>query len=97
MKVVLLGKEFCGKTSLVERFLNERFIGENRYQNTIGAAYGAKKMEGTKRNGKRPEEIMVSSSGPRFNSRLTLVLRMVLRLRLGLRWDFKSKKAPPPQ
>ena len=58
MKVVLLGKEFCGKTSLVERFINERFIGENRYQNTIGAAYGARNMEGTKRNGKT-EEIMV--------------------------------------
>ena len=42
MKVVLLGREFCGKTSLVERFLNERFAGENKYQNTIGAAYGAR-------------------------------------------------------
>jgi len=42
LKVVLLGKEFSGKTSLVERFLNDRFAGENRYQNTIGAAYGAK-------------------------------------------------------
>jgi len=44
MKVVLLGKEFCGKTSLVERYLNDRFAGENRYQNTIGAAYGAKML-----------------------------------------------------
>ena len=42
MKVVMLGKEFCGKTSLVERFLNERFSGENKYQSTIGAAYGAR-------------------------------------------------------
>ncbi|XP_023338777.1 ras-related protein Rab-24 [Eurytemora carolleeae] len=42
LKVVLLGKEYCGKTSLVERFLNDRFAGENRYQNTIGAAYGAR-------------------------------------------------------
>jgi Ras-related protein Rab-24 len=42
MKVVLLGKEYSGKTSLVERFLSERFAGENRYQNTIGAAYGEK-------------------------------------------------------
>jgi GTPase SAR1 family protein len=42
LKVVLLGKECCGKTSLVERFLNDRFAGENRYQNTIGAAFGAK-------------------------------------------------------
>ena len=45
VKVVLLGKEFCGKTSLVERFLNERFAGENRYQSTIGAAYGARRVE----------------------------------------------------
>ena len=42
MKVVLLGREYCGKTSVVERFLNERFAGENKYQNTIGAAYGAR-------------------------------------------------------
>jgi GTPase SAR1 family protein len=42
LKVVLLGKECCGKTSLAERFLNDRFAGENRYQNTIGAAFGAK-------------------------------------------------------
>eukprot|EP00092_Neocalanus_flemingeri_P039234 GFUD01042712.1.p1 GENE.GFUD01042712.1~~GFUD01042712.1.p1 ORF type:complete len:202 (+),score=42.89 GFUD01042712.1:177-782(+) len=44
MKVVLLGREYCGKTSLVERFLNERFVGENKYQNTIGAAYGARTL-----------------------------------------------------
>jgi len=42
MKVVLLGREFSGKTSIVERFLNEKFAGENKYQNTIGAAYGAR-------------------------------------------------------
>jgi len=42
MKVVMMGREYCGKTSVVERFLNERFAGENRYQSTIGAAYGAK-------------------------------------------------------
>jgi len=42
VKVVMLGKEFSGKTSLVERFLNERFSGDNRYQATIGAAYGAR-------------------------------------------------------
>jgi len=53
LKVVLLGKEFSGKTSLVERFLNERFIGENKYQNTIGAAYGARELivEGGRRSG----------------------------------------------
>jgi len=54
LKVVLLGKEFSGKTSLVERFLNERFAGENRYQNTIGAAYGAKEVQvGEGKNAKR--------------------------------------------
>ena len=42
VKVVMLGKEYCGKTSVVERFLNERFSGENKYQSTIGAAYGAR-------------------------------------------------------
>uniref|UniRef100_T1J8R1 Uncharacterized protein n=1 Tax=Strigamia maritima TaxID=126957 RepID=T1J8R1_STRMM len=44
LKVVLLGKEYGGKTSLVERYLNDRFQGEVPYQNTIGAAYGAKKL-----------------------------------------------------
>ena len=44
VKVVILGMEFSGKTCLIERFLNNRFFGENRYQNTIGAAYGAKKV-----------------------------------------------------
>ncbi len=43
-KVVLLGREYCGKTSLVERFLKNRFVGDNLYQNTIGAAYGARRM-----------------------------------------------------
>ena len=44
VKVVILGTEFTGKTCLIQRFLSERFVGENKYQNTIGAAYGAKKM-----------------------------------------------------
>lgn len=44
MKVVLLGKEFCGKTSLVERYLNDRFL-DSPYQNTIGAAFGAKRID----------------------------------------------------
>lgn len=43
-KVVLLGKEFSGKTSLVERYLHERFNENVPYQNTIGAAFGAKKI-----------------------------------------------------
>ncbi|KAK7499445.1 hypothetical protein BaRGS_00009420 [Batillaria attramentaria] len=42
-KVVLLGKSYAGKTSLVERYLKNRFLGDSvPYQNTIGAAYGAK-------------------------------------------------------
>ncbi|KAK7109305.1 ras-related protein Rab-24-like [Littorina saxatilis] len=42
-KVVLLGKSYAGKTCLVERYLKDRFLGETvPYQNTIGAAYGAK-------------------------------------------------------
>ncbi|XP_064465777.1 ras-related protein Rab-24-like isoform X1 [Ornithodoros turicata] len=44
LKVVLLGKEYCGKTSLVERYLYDRFNGTAPYQNTIGAAYGAKQV-----------------------------------------------------
>lgn len=46
IKVVLLGKSAVGKTSLVERYLHNRFTGDTvPYQNTIGAAYGAKKIE----------------------------------------------------
>lgn len=45
IKVVLLGKSSVGKTSLVERYLHNRFLGDTvPYQNTIGAAYGAKKL-----------------------------------------------------
>ncbi|XP_076372676.1 ras-related protein Rab-24-like isoform X2 [Tachypleus tridentatus] len=44
LKVVLLGKEYGGKTSLVERYLYDRFKGNAPYQNTIGAAFGAKKI-----------------------------------------------------
>jgi len=44
--VVLLGKEYGGKTSLIERFLHGRFCGDEvPYQNTIGAGYGAKKVD----------------------------------------------------
>ena len=42
-KVVLLGKEYSGKTCLVERYLHDRFNMDVPYQNTIGAAFGAKR------------------------------------------------------
>ncbi|XP_067391340.1 ras-related protein Rab-24 [Emydura macquarii macquarii] len=42
-KVVLLGQEFVGKTSLVERYAHSRFL-VGPYQNTIGAAFVAKAM-----------------------------------------------------
>ena len=32
MKIVLLGKEYSGKTSLVERYLHGRFKGNTTYQ-----------------------------------------------------------------
>ncbi|XP_071866064.1 ras-related protein Rab-24 [Bombus fervidus] len=50
LKVVLLGNSAVGKTSLVERFVNERFNEGLSYQNTIGAAFAAKQMQV---NGKR--------------------------------------------
>lgn len=40
-KVVMLGKESVGKTSLVERYVHQRFL-VGPYQNTIGAAFVAK-------------------------------------------------------
>lgn len=47
LKVVLLGKEFGGKTSLVERYVNHRFIERDagRYQATIGAAYASRNIQ----------------------------------------------------
>lgn len=45
MKIVLLGREYGGKTSLVERYLHDRFTGDMPYQSTIGAAFGAKRLE----------------------------------------------------
>ena len=33
VKVVLLGKEYGGKTSLVERYIHERFNSNQPYQN----------------------------------------------------------------
>ncbi|XP_062512061.1 ras-related protein Rab-24-like [Corticium candelabrum] len=41
LKIVILGKEYGGKTSLVERYLHDKF-GDVPYQATIGAAFGAK-------------------------------------------------------
>ncbi|KAG8439400.1 hypothetical protein GDO86_005565 [Hymenochirus boettgeri] len=43
VKVVMLGKESVGKTSLVERYAHHRFL-QGPYQNTIGAAFVAKTM-----------------------------------------------------
>ncbi|RVE64214.1 hypothetical protein OJAV_G00144440 [Oryzias javanicus] len=42
-KVVMLGKESVGKTSLVERYVHNRFL--HPYQNTIGAAFVAKPIQ----------------------------------------------------
>ncbi|XP_048002867.1 ras-related protein Rab-24-like [Leguminivora glycinivorella] len=43
-KIVLLGSEHVGKTSLVIRFVNCSFNAGTPYQNTIGAAFCAKTM-----------------------------------------------------
>ncbi|KAM8974688.1 ras-related protein Rab-24 [Pelodytes ibericus] len=43
LKVVMLGKESVGKTSLVERYVHHRFL-QGPYQNTIGAAFVSKAM-----------------------------------------------------
>ncbi|EDV22860.1 uncharacterized protein TRIADDRAFT_28357 [Trichoplax adhaerens] len=43
-KIVLLGREYAGKTCLVERYLHGKAPGSTPYQNTIGAAFGAKKV-----------------------------------------------------
>lgn len=45
LKVVLLGSEYVGKTSLLERYVYDRFRGNVPYQNTIGAAFAAKEVE----------------------------------------------------
>ncbi|CAB3238236.1 unnamed protein product [Arctia plantaginis] len=42
IKVVLLGSEHVGKTSLVLRYVNCRFNADIPYQNTVGAAFCAK-------------------------------------------------------
>ncbi|CAN2390011.1 RAB24, partial [Pristimantis euphronides] len=48
-KVVMLGKESVGKTSLVERYVHHRFL-QGPYQNTIGAAFVAKAINVEGRN-----------------------------------------------
>uniref|UniRef100_A0A0L8HII2 Ras-related protein Rab-24 n=1 Tax=Octopus bimaculoides TaxID=37653 RepID=A0A0L8HII2_OCTBM len=46
IKVVLLGTAMVGKTSLVDRYLHERYLGDTvPYQNTIGGAFGQKTLE----------------------------------------------------
>ena len=35
LKVVMLGKEFCGKTSLVERYLNNRYLSTDLRQKNL--------------------------------------------------------------
>ncbi|XP_063992846.1 ras-related protein Rab-24-like [Diachasmimorpha longicaudata] len=45
VKVILLGHGAVGKTSLLERFVNERFNESLSYQNTIGAAFASKQIQ----------------------------------------------------
>ena len=59
VKVVMLGKEYSGKTSIVERFLSESFGGENRYQSTIGVAYGARYLSEVKCQTRKPDQLKV--------------------------------------
>ncbi|KAK0162563.1 hypothetical protein PV327_006331 [Microctonus hyperodae] len=44
LKVVMLGHEAVGKTSLLERYVNERFNESMDYQNTIATGFAAKKI-----------------------------------------------------
>ncbi|KAF4527409.1 hypothetical protein B566_EDAN016245 [Ephemera danica] len=45
LKIVLLGHEFVGKTSLLDRYIHDRFKGAaSAYQNTIGAAFAARQV-----------------------------------------------------
>ncbi|XP_043266080.1 ras-related protein Rab-24-like [Colletes gigas] len=45
LKVVLLGDSAVGKTSLVERFVNDRFTEEIHYRSTLGGVFTAKQMQ----------------------------------------------------
>ncbi|KAG8236989.1 hypothetical protein J437_LFUL017110 [Ladona fulva] len=51
LKVVLLGHEFVGKTSLIERYINQRFNEDCQYQVTIGAVFIGKTVIAS--NGKK--------------------------------------------
>ncbi|XP_061905070.1 ras-related protein Rab-24 isoform X1 [Entelurus aequoreus] len=44
-KVVMLGKESVGKTSLVERYVHQRFLAGPYQNQTIGAAFVAKPIQ----------------------------------------------------
>ncbi|XP_067942425.1 ras-related protein Rab-24-like [Watersipora subatra] len=44
MKTVLLGKEYTGKTCLVQRYLHSKYNDNANYQATVGAAFAAKRM-----------------------------------------------------
>lgn len=45
IKVVLLGREYSGKTSLVQRFVYNRFGDDIPYQPTVGTAYTSKSIK----------------------------------------------------
>ncbi|XP_001605175.1 ras-related protein Rab-24 [Nasonia vitripennis] len=45
LKIVLLGHEAVGKTSLMQRFVNDRFNESLAYQNTIGSAFASKEVQ----------------------------------------------------
>ncbi|KAJ8683428.1 hypothetical protein QAD02_019220 [Eretmocerus hayati] len=45
LKIVLLGHEAVGKTSLMQRFVNDRFNENQAYQNTIGSAFASKEVQ----------------------------------------------------
>ena len=42
IKIVTLGKEATGKTALVNRFLNDEYLGHNVHRATIAGSFGSK-------------------------------------------------------
>ncbi|XP_071448922.1 ras-related protein Rab-24-like [Hetaerina americana] len=48
LKVVMLGQEYVGKTTLCERFINHHFREDAGYQTTIGAVFVAKPVVSSK-------------------------------------------------